>query len=194
MAIIATARSEGTTFEPAPGGVHQAVCVDVVDMGVLEVTYAGVTKKQHKVRLVWQIEELMDDGKPFIVQKRYTLSLNEKATLRKDLEGWRGRSFTDAELAGFDLEVLVGINCLLNVVQRKPADRTYANVEAVMPLKRGMEKLTPRGYVRVKDRDPQQPHDREDAPPITEDDIPFAWVMPLLVPAASLLTLGGLIA
>lgn len=35
---------------------------------------------------------------------------------------------------------------------------------------------------------------RRAAAPITDEDVPFAWVMPMLVPAASLLTIGGLIA
>lgn len=174
MAIIAKVTGGGTAtaFRPAPAGVHQAVAVDVVDMGILEVTYQGKTKKQHKIRVVWQIEELMDDGKPFICQKRYTLSLNEKSTLRKDLESWRGRAFTDTELDGFDVESILGVNCLLNVMQVQKGGETYANVTAVMPLKRGMEKLTPNGYTRVQDRTASQQGDPE-PPPITDDDIPF---------------------
>lgn len=175
MAIIAKASGNGSsTFLPAPAGVHQAVAVDVVDMGVLEVTYAGKTKKQHKVRVVWQIEELMDDGKPFICQKRYTLSLNEKSTLRKDLESWRGRPFTDAELDGFDVESVIGANCLLNVMQVQKGGETYANVTAVMPIKKSMEKMVPTNYKRVKDRTPDDQPDHDGPPPvIDEDSIPF---------------------
>lgn len=171
MPIIATGGS-GTTFKPAPAGVHTAVCCDVVDMGLLEVTYAGQTKKQHKVRLVWQIEELMDDGKPFIVQKRYTLSLHEKSNLRLDLQSWRGRAFTDDELRGFDLEKLIGINCMLNVVHTQKAGETYANVTAVMPLKKGMPQIVvSKDYVRFKDRDAQQ-HQQAQASGSEPDD-PF---------------------
>lgn len=169
MAIIATA-GNSTSFKPAPAGVHQGVCVDVVDMGWLEVTYAGQTKKQHKVRLVWQIEEVMEDGKPFIVQKRYTLSLNEKATLRKELESWRGRSFSSDELHAFDVETVIGANCLLNVMQVQKNGEIYANVTAVMPVKKGMPKLSVRDYVRVTDRTETNGHDDE---PLTIDDIPF---------------------
>src|SRR5688572_414981 len=110
MAIVATAKSEGTNFQPAPAGVHQAVCVDVVDLGILDVTWQGQTKKQHKVNVAWQINEDRDDGKPFLVFKRYTLSLSEKANLRKDLESWRGRKFTRDEEMGFDVEKLIGAN------------------------------------------------------------------------------------
>lgn len=171
MAIIATAGS-GQKFTPAPSGVHQAVCVDVVDMGLLEVTWKGTVKKQHKIRLVWQIEELMDDLKPFIVQKRYTLSLSEKANLRKDLESWRGRSFTDAELQGFDVESIIGANCLLNVMQVQKDGETYANITAVMPIKKGMTKLSARDYTRVVDRAETNSAAIADDP-LTADDIAF---------------------
>jgi hypothetical protein len=103
MAIIATA-GDSKLYTPAPVGAHQAVCVDVIDKGIVEVTYAGKTKKQHKISLAWQIDETRDDGKRFLVYKRYTLSLNEKATLRKDLESWRGKAFTRDEEMGFDVE------------------------------------------------------------------------------------------
>ena len=83
MAIIASAKSEnGGTFQPAPAGVHQAVCVDVVDLGVLDVSWQGQTKRQHKVNLAWQIAEDRDDGKPFLTWNRYTASLHENAKLR----------------------------------------------------------------------------------------------------------------
>lgn len=180
MAIIATA-GDSKSYTPAPAGSHQAVCVDVIDKGVLEVTYAGKTKKQHKVSLAWQIEELRDDGKRFIVYKRYTLSLNEKATLRHDLESWRGRPFTDDELAGFDVETVIGANCLISVQQRQVQDKVYANVTAVMALPKGMPKLAAQDYVREKDRTEGDQVDSNG--PLTDEDIPFMWAVPFLLPA-----------
>lgn len=170
MAIIATA-GDSKSFTPAPSGVHQAVCVDCIDKGLLEVTYAGKTKKQHKIVLAWQIDDLRDDGKRFLVFKRYTCSLNEKATLRKDLESWRGRAFTRDEEMGFDVETVIGANALVNVQHNHVSDKTYANVVAVMPLAKGMAKLMAQDYVREKDRS-ETPQDEHSAP-ITDDDIPF---------------------
>lgn len=189
---IPVSAGNSTTFAPCPAGVHQAVCVDVVDMGLLEVTWNGQVKKQHKVRIVWQVEELMDDGKPFIVQKRYTASLHEKSKLRPELESWRGKAFTEDELREFDLEKLIGANCLLNVAHVQKDGKTYANVTAVMPLKRGMDRLVAMGYTRVIDRKetPTDP-EHDQGPPITEDDIPFAWLMPLVLPA---LAVAGMVA
>ena len=175
---IPVSAGSGASFTPCPAGVHQAVCVDVVDMGNLETVWAGVKKIKHVIRLVWQVEERMEDGKPFLIQSRYTASLHEKARLRKDLENWRGRPFTEAELKSFDLEVLLGVNCLLNVVQNPKDGKTYANVTAVMPLKKGMEKMHPEGYTRVCDReDAPTTHGTDDSDDasshITDDDIPF---------------------
>jgi hypothetical protein len=169
--IIATA-GETKNFTPAPPGLHQAVCVDVVDMGILEVSYAGKTKQQHKVRVVWQLEDTMEDGKPFIAQKRYTLSLYEKAALRKDLESWRGKTFTRDEEAGFDIERLIGVNCFLNVVHVDKDGKVYANVAGVVPLKKGMPTITARDYVRVKDREPGDQQHEQVSEQLTEDDIP----------------------
>ena len=185
MPIIATA-SESKSYAPAPEGVHQAVCVDVIDKGLIESAFVnekGQKKVQHKIDIAWQISELRDDGKRFVVYKRYTLSLHEKAALRHDLESWRGRPFTRDEEMGFDVETVIGANCLVNI-QHKPSkdgSRTYANVVSVMPLIKGMPKLAALDYVRQQDQPaaetPSDTHapvaETYDAPPLTEDDIPF---------------------
>ena len=182
MAIIATAGEGGQTFTPAPVGVHQAVCVDVIDKGIVEVTYQGKTKKQHKISVAWQIDERRDDGKPYLVYKRYTLSLNEKATLRKDLESWRGRAFTREEEMGFDVESVLGANCLINVQHNTVGDKTYANVVSIMPLVKGMPKIAVKDYMRVSERPPDNNSHgtaSDEPPPPTDyqggypDDIPF---------------------
>lgn len=197
MPIYATA-GDTTTFQPAPEGVHQAVCVDVIDKGLVEETWEGKTTRKHKILLSWQIAETREDGKPFLVSKRYTLSIGEKANLRKDLESWRGRAFTPAEEAQFDVESVIGANCLLNIQHRESKGKTYANVVSIMPLVKGMPKMTASAdYVRVCDRPETQPSSHEhvsppEPEPITEDDIPFAWMMPLLLPA--LAVFGGTVA
>ena len=167
MAIIA----KGSSFVPCPAGLHQAVCCDVVDLGNVESVY-GV---KHKVTLVFQVNEPMDDGRPFLVQRRYTVSLDQKSSLRKDLESWRGRPFTADELKGFDLEKLLGVNCQLNVQQNDRDGTTYANITAIVPLSRGMSKMAVAGYIRKKDREPdQQPANANGDDTFTADDsVPF---------------------
>ena len=180
MPIIATAGGSGEDFTPAPAGTYRAVCVDVIDKGIVEVTYAGKTKRQHKISLAWLIDERRDDGKPYLVFKRYTLSLNEKATLRGDLESWRGKTFTRDEEMGFDVEAVLGANCLLNVQHHTKGDKTYANVVSVMPLMKGMAPMDgPFAYVRQVNRTPEDAavavhqNDVDEPPPLTDDDIPF---------------------
>ncbi len=181
MPIVA--KASGGNFIPAPAGTHAAVCVDVVDLGILKVEYAGQAKQQHKVNIVWQLEEQQPDGKPFSVRKRYTLSLHEKAALRKDLESWRGKAFTEDELRGFDLEVLIGKPALLNVIRASRGGSEYANVATIMRLPKMMEAPTQRDYVRVCDRPganggseiPDYSNYEDDGPPPNYDidEVPF---------------------
>jgi hypothetical protein len=195
MAIIATAGS-GTNYTPAPAGVHQAVCVDVIDKGMVETKGfdGGAPKKKHMISVAWQINEPRDDGKRHVIYRRYTLSLNEKASLRRDLESWRGRPFTREEEMGFDVEKLIGANCLLNVTHKQAGDRTYANVVSIMPLVKGMPKMEAAGYSRDAEDAQHATHngngesaDHDEPPPLTDDDIPFAWLMPLVLPALGLM-------
>jgi hypothetical protein len=178
VAIIATA-NEKQNYTPAPEGVHQAVCVDVIDKGMQPNQFKNGAL-QHKIDIAWQINETRDDGKRFVVYKRYTLSLNEKASLRHDLESWRGKKFTRDEEMGFDVETVIGANGLINVQHKQSQDgtRTYANVISVMPLIKGMPKLVAEGYARpseqAQESDAHEPS-QEMAPvsDITDDDIPF---------------------
>jgi hypothetical protein len=172
MPIIA-ADSGGKDFTPAPEGLHSAVCVDVIDLGLQPNTF-NPEKPQHKIRIVWQIEET-DPGnhdKRFLVSQMYTLSLHEKASLRKDLEGWRARKFSAEESKGFDVEKLLGVPCQVQIIQNvsEKNGKTYANVQAIVPLGKGMEKLVPLDYVRVIDRkdggSSASSHD-------DSDDVPF---------------------
>lgn len=167
MPIIAKAPER--TYTPAPEGLYHAVCVDVVDLGVLTTTWGD----KHKVRLVWQIEEVNTEAdRRFEVRKQYNLSLHEKATLRKDLESWRGRKFTDQELQGFDLEKLIGVNAQVQIVHDLGDDATvWANVQAVVPAPKGVAKLVPQDYTRVQDRPRQQGNGQ--SAPMTANEVPF---------------------
>lgn len=165
-------------FPVAPEGLHQAVCVDVVDLGMVDQTFEGKTKKVHKCRLVFEIEEKdPDTGKPLQASQFYTVSLHPESRLRKHLRSWRGRDFTDDELRSFDLETLVGINGQIQV-EHKPSSngKTYANVTAIVKLGKGMVAMRPSPeYVRVKDRPPKENAAQSAAVPRSADDdsVPF---------------------
>ena len=170
MAIMAS--EPQSNYVPCPEGLQQAVCCDVVDIGVVENTFRG--GMDHKVRIVFQSETQRDDGKPYEVSIMLTLSLHEKAKLRKLLEVWRGRKFTGDELKGFDLEKLIGVHGQVQVVHAiKDGGKTYANVAAIVPLGKGMDKLAVApGYTRFKDR-AGVPGDVGDGGAADADDIAF---------------------
>ena len=175
MGIVAKA---GAAFTPCPAGTHISVCVDVVDLGLIKTEYGGKAKTQHKIRVVWQTGERRDDGKPFYASKRYTLSLHEKAALRKDLESWRGRAFTSEELEGWDVEAVLGAAAMLSVIHAASNGSVYANVASVMRPPKGMAlPAIDNTYVRVKDRKPEDeaagnaPPDADWTP--SDDDVPF---------------------
>lgn len=139
---MGTTATVGSTKEfelPSPGPVVGR-CYMVVDLGTQDTTFAGKPKKAHKILLGWELSELMSDGRPFSISSRYTLSLFDQALLRQHLEAWRGRPFTDEELNGFDVKNVLGAYCLLSVVHNKQGDKTYANVNGIMPVPKGMEK------------------------------------------------------
>lgn len=138
------------SVQPAPVGMHNAVCVDVVDLGVKETQWGP----KEKIQIIWEIEDIHPDfGDPFRVSSHYTLTLSEKGRLRADLESWRGRPFTEEELRGFDLEKLIGAPCMINVVHNTAGGKTYANPKAITPLPKGMDRLEiSETYERVKDR------------------------------------------
>lgn len=134
--------SGGTDFEIHPAGVVAARCIRLIELGTQESEYLGQKKRAKKVMLAFETSAMMTEGefsgKPFLMTTRYTASLHEKAALRKILKGWRGRDFTDIELDGFDLKNVLGKNCMINVVHNDSGDKTYANIDSIMPLPAGM--------------------------------------------------------
>lgn len=137
------------SYTPAPEGVHAAVCVDVADLGTEETPWG----EAHKCRIVWEISAKMEDGRPFTINKKYTVSLHEKSNLFKDLKAWRGRAFTAAELDGFDLEKVLGAPCQLVVTHDEKDGKVYGNISAILKAD-PKNRLTPSGkYKRWQDRE-----------------------------------------
>jgi hypothetical protein len=159
-------------FIPAPEGTHAAICVDVIDHGTVEDNFQGKVQQRQKITVVWQIAN-MDNGDAFLVRRLYTCSLHEKATLRKHLESWRGRAFTEQEIEGFDFETLLFKCCLVEIIHVRRNGLVFANVARVIRWPKDMIPPTPRDYVRVCDRPAAQAVDTDDSLDITDADIPF---------------------
>lgn len=135
MSIIAS--NTGKAFELCPEGVTVSRCYRIIDLGTQQFEFQGKKKQARKVLVSWETSNLSADGKPLMVSKKYSLSLDEKAALRKDLQAWRGRTFTPQELEGFDISNLLTKPVMLNIVHSD--DGKYANLSSMMPLPGGMK-------------------------------------------------------
>ena len=126
----------GGDFKPHPEGIHPAVCVDLIDLGLVESEWQGQRRLVNKVRLVFETEQRGEDGKNCIITKTFTASLHPKAKLAEFLGKWRGRPVVPGE--SIDLSKLIGANCTLVVShQQNMVGRTYASIDAVSkPTKR----------------------------------------------------------
>ena len=175
MAIIA--KESGTSsFTPHPEGDYPAVCVDVVDLGMVKYEWKGETKEQHKIDIVFFGGEWkrLDDGTsvPLTARERFTLTLSEMGKLRPFLEGWRGKRFTGDELKGFDVEKLLHAPAYINIQHVEKNGKTYANIITCIRLPKGLEAPEiPTEYVRVCNR--TEDGERRGSPFADDDDLPF---------------------
>lgn len=169
MGIFAKDSGSGD-FTPAPEGQWQGVCVDVVDLGLKERIYNNEKKMRQEIRIVFQLSAKNDAGNEirtesktrFSVSRLFGLNLSDRGSLRPFLESWRGRKFTAEELEsekkGFDVEKLLGANALIQVVHNKNGDKTYANIQSIMPWNSSWgAKIEPENFTRKIDRDKQAP-------------------------------------
>ena len=67
--------------------------------------------------------------------------MGEKANLRKDLESWRGKAFTDDEAKAFDVTNLMGKACMINIIHeaaKNDPTKIYANISSGNPGSQGV--------------------------------------------------------
>lgn len=139
MSLIAK-QSGGGSIAPIEAGTHPAVCISLIDIG--EQYNETFKKSSRKVIVQWEItdEQITVDGKQVnrTMSQTYTMSLNERSALYRDLIAWRGKPFTDEELKAFDLQKILGAPCLLTVTHQERNGSTYANISAITKAMKGM--------------------------------------------------------
>ena len=136
--------TEGGDFTPAPAGTYTATCYRFIDLGTHVSEYNGERKTRHEILLSWELaDEMMQDGRPYTINKRYTWSMHEKATLRLQLEAWRGKKFESTDFEGdnaFNTKKLLGVPCTLTVTQEtKPDGKTVSKVAGVGKAMKGVQ-------------------------------------------------------
>lgn len=131
---------ETTDFERPPDGTYLAICYRIIDLGTQDGSWEGKPKKSHQVQVFWELpDEKMNDGRPFIVGRRYTFSAGENSNFRKHLEAWRGKKFTAEELATFEVDKLLKKACVLTIATEDKNGKTRQNVISISPPMKGVK-------------------------------------------------------
>src|SRR5262252_8016250 len=141
MSLVLESKAGGD-FRPHVEGIHPAVCVDVIDLGIVETEFQGEKRLVNKVRLFFETEQRNEEGRNCVITKTFTASLHPKAKLAEFLGKWRGRPVVPGETV--DLAKLVGANCTLVIShQQNLVGRTYASIDAISKPSR---KVAPSGH------------------------------------------------
>lgn len=147
-----TLKDTSTSRPPHPNGNFLGRCVDVIALGNrLQQYQDNPPYIAEQVVLVFGANELGEDGKPVFLAQEYTLSGGKKAKLRKHLEGWRGKPYTDEEIKrdGIPLDKLCGQACSMNVIHKTSAKgNVYAMIDSLARPPKGVEVPVVAGYER----------------------------------------------
>lgn len=142
--MITATNSGGTDHTPVAAGTYPARCYSMIHIGTVEENIMGETKWLNKVRITWELptetkvfkEE--NGEQPYVISKEFTLSMNEKANLRKFLEGWRGKGFSEDEARAFDITALLGKPCMISVIHKtSKKGNVFAEISSCSALPKG---------------------------------------------------------
>jgi hypothetical protein len=143
MSLVAKDSGGDGNFTPVPPGMHLARCYRIIDLGTQKSEFQGQIKYLQKVMLQFEVHGEDEKGKalvtskgdPLSISKNYTLSLAEKATLRLDLQTWRGVAFTPDQLRGFELKNILGHWAMLSVAKSIGNNgKEYTNIMSINPV------------------------------------------------------------
>jgi hypothetical protein len=146
----------GKDFEPVTEMIQPAVLADIVDKGMVpnkfgKVGADGKIPLQHKCYFVWLVAETDTEDRNKRVFQSFTVSLNEKATLRKFLGTLGIKEFPSA----FDLDTLIGTKRMLVLSEEdgREGGKPFIKITATMALKKGQTAPEiPADFVRKQDQ------------------------------------------
>lgn len=129
---------EKSDYKPIPEGNHRAVCSALIDLGMQDAF--GTFKPQLLLRFEFpdhRVDRVKDGeqaSEPMVKWQFYTNSLNSKANLRRDLEGWRDKGFTKEELEGFDVRNVLEHPCRISIIHDHSGDRVKDKIRTISKL------------------------------------------------------------
>jgi hypothetical protein len=154
MGLIAVGGGS-SNFKPVPDGIHLARCYSIVDLGHQKSDYKGKINNLHKILIQFEVHGEDDEGnplhtekgEPMSISKTFTNSIKDNANLRRDLESWRGKQFTEEELLGFTLKNVLGVWGMISVMKTKGSnDKFYTVINSITPVPKQMKANLPEGY------------------------------------------------
>ena len=150
-------------FIGVPAGMHLARCYRIVDKG----TQKGFQDQdQPTVMLQFEIHGEDENGKPLVttdgrplsISKSYNCTLAEKSNLRKDLQMWRGKEFTEDERKRFELKNILGHWAMLTVTRKESNGKTYSRIDAISSVPRSVKEMgLPQGFNALQVFDIENP-------------------------------------
>lgn len=130
MTFLLDTENTGGDFQPVPPGIHLAVCLYVVDIGIQPGNFGP------KSRLLFVFETpglLAPDGRPMTISRRFGKNLSEKGQLRPFLTSWLGQPLSGQ----LDLAQFAGKPAMLVVSQSQTGEKVYSNITACAPVAPG---------------------------------------------------------
>ncbi|MEL8055952.1 MAG: hypothetical protein AAGK66_07350 [Pseudomonadota bacterium] len=132
-------QNSGGDFTPTPAGQHLGVLTRLIDLGTQPGSQMYPQPKR-KILMGWEIPaqrvQYEKDGQqhegPVLHYERMTFSGNSKALFRQRLEMWRGRPFTEQELAEFDMKSMLMVGATIQIAHTVKGDKTYADMQAIL--------------------------------------------------------------
>lgn len=126
---------------PVDPGVYVAVCVHSIDLGEQLCEYKDKSKSyNNQVQFVFELvgETIEIDGKqePRTLSRTFNFAQSKNSGLRKFVQSWLGKAFSDEAFADFDTNDLVGMPAQLSVILNESGE--YANIDTIMQLPKGM--------------------------------------------------------
>lgn len=144
------------TIPPVAPGTYTAICIHAIDIGEQLVKFKDKSNYTNQIMYVFELvgEFIEVDGKqePRTLSRTFTFSKSEKSGLRKFVESWQGKKFSNEEFGEFDTNDMVGKEAMIGVVLNDTGE--YANIDSVMGLPKGMSAGQPQSKLIRFDIDP----------------------------------------
>jgi hypothetical protein len=142
-------------FELPQEMIQPGVLADIVDKGQVPNKFKPGTM-QHKCYFVWIVAEEDAEGRNKRVFESFTVSLHEKARLRKRVKELLGSDVAAGE--EFQLDSLIGTKRMLVLAVEDGQDnKQYVKITATMALKKGQPGVdVPKDFIRKQDQPEKQ--------------------------------------